>query len=71
MYQLGVEGFDLLLKQLLLFSFLIKLMGSLLQSFNHIILVLLYLSLLLFQLDQFRLVDQYLILLLQLNTQTR
>lgn len=70
MNQLGVEGFDLLLKQLLLFSFLIELMRSLLQSFNHIVLVLLYLSFLLLQLDQFRFVDQYLILLLELNTQT-
>ncbi len=52
MDELGVKGLNLLLKQLFLLSFLVEFVRSLLQGLNNIIFVLLYLPLLLLELDQ-------------------
>lgn len=52
MDELRIKSFNLLLKQLFLLSFLVELVRSLLQGLNHIIFVLLYLPLLLLELDQ-------------------
>lgn len=67
MDELGVEGLDLLLEQLLLLALLEKLVGLLLEGLNDLILVLLDPLLLLLELDELGLVNDDLVLLLELR----
>ena len=67
MDELGVEGLDLLLEQLLLLALLEELVGLLLEGLNDLILVLLDPLLLLLELDELGLVNDDLVLLLELR----
>lgn len=69
MNELGVEGLDLLLKDLLFFPFPEKLVRSPIQSLNNLVFILFDLLLLFLQLHQLCLVNQHLILLVELRSQ--
>jgi len=69
-YKLRVKSFDFFLKQLLLLSFLKELMRLLLKCLNDLVFVLLDFFFLLLELNQFRLINNYLVFLLQFRSQS-